>query len=465
MTTDHLTRARAEPPPAYLDRDLPPLWARGLALLLLLLFGTAAVAAVVVRLPETVSGPFRLTAREGGVDPVRAPRDGFVSEIRVAEAQQVSKGETLFVIRAPAGREQAEELAALRAHRDSAADGLARTKREHDAQRLRDDEEEQRLQARAGQLAREIAAARADLRLQEEIDQADLAAARFDLESARKETDLQRKVLAGAQEASARAPELLKQKSISAFEVFQLQDEAARAAVALARQERELEATRQKPARLALQQKSRKAQQDVRLTRLQDQISANEAARAGLRRRREDAERHNAERERVLQETIKAGTARITALTQGPGGSPETEVVVASPGPAAVVRRNVKGIGAFVRTGEVLCELAGAGESLQVEWSVPQSEVGRLDTGQRVKLLYDAFPYQRYGIRYGTVRWISPAGIDGGGRTGFRVLVDPDEEPAPEGSLAKHLRVGMGGRAEVVIGRQSLLSRLLPQSP
>ena len=65
--------------------------------------------------------------------------------------------------------------------------------------------------------------------------------------------------------------------------------------------------------------------------------------------------------------------------------------------------------GAVVQDGEVLAELACAGERLQAEVNVTPSGTGRIEPGQHVRLLYDAFPYQRYGIKHGTVRWVSPA--------------------------------------------------------
>lgn len=101
-----------------------------------------------------------------------------------------------------------------------------------------------------------------------------------------------------------------------------------------------------------------------------------------------------------------------------------------------------------------------AGRRLEAKISVAQSAIGRLKPGQPVKLLYDAFPYQRYGVRYGTLRWISPAaGGDGG--SAFLVLADVRDQAVPVGGEAWPLRPGMGGIAKVVVGRRSLLSYAL----
>jgi len=75
-----------------------------------------------------------------------------------------------------------------------------------------------------------------------------------------------------------------------------------------------------------------------------------------------------------------------------------------------------------------------------------------------VRLLYDAFPYQRYGIKHGTVRWVSPASVTIKDRQVFRVLVDLEEHAVPVKGEKRPLMAGMGGRADVVVGRRSIIA-------
>jgi multidrug efflux pump subunit AcrA (membrane-fusion protein) len=104
----------------------------------------------------------------------------------------------------------------------------------------------------------------------------------------------------------------------------------------------------------------------------------------------------------------------------------------------------------------VLCEVGRAGDPLQAELGIPLAGVGRLEPGQRIKLLYDAFPYERYGVRYGTLRWLSPASAEA---ESFRVLADIDDsETLRIGGDHRRLLAGMGGRAEVTVGSRSLIS-------
>jgi multidrug efflux pump subunit AcrA (membrane-fusion protein) len=95
---------------------------------------------------------------------------------------------------------------------------------------------------------------------------------------------------------------------------------------------------------------------------------------------------------------------------------------------------------------------------LQAELLVPPSGIGKLRVGQGVKLRYEAFPYERYGIRHATVSWVSAVGANGRSGPGFRALAGLDEQAIRMDGQLRPLLVGMGGRADVVVGRRSLVS-------
>jgi membrane fusion protein len=95
---------------------------------------------------------------------------------------------------------------------------------------------------------------------------------------------------------------------------------------------------------------------------------------------------------------------------------------------------------------------------LQAEAHVPQSGIGLVKPGQPVKLLYDAFPYQRYGVKYGTIRWVSPASVLVKDQPVFRVLIDLQDESVVVRGQPRSLLAGMGGTADIVVGKRSLLS-------
>lgn len=159
----------------FLDTT-PPAWAaRSLATVLLSVFACAALASVLVKLPETVSAPFVLVPWRGG-DPVRAFRSGVVGEVHVAEAQSVAAGEPLLTIASASVGDRAAEWRSLHSQIAGAQERLA-SRRQRDASQSRaDDEEALKIEARLASLARamevrerQLAAAQEMKRRQKEI--------------------------------------------------------------------------------------------------------------------------------------------------------------------------------------------------------------------------------------------------------------------------------------------------------
>jgi membrane fusion protein len=111
-----------------------------------------------------------------------------------------------------------------------------------------------------------------------------------------------------------------------------------------------------------------------------------------------------------------------------------------------------------VQEGEVLGEVACSSDRLQAELMVPESGVGLLRPGQGVKLLYDAFPYQRFGVRAGTVRWVGPSGISGDTAATFRALINLRDTIVRVRGEDRPLMPGMSGRGNIVVGRRTLIS-------
>jgi multidrug efflux pump subunit AcrA (membrane-fusion protein) len=306
---------------------------------LLALFAAAAVVAVVVHVPETVSSPFVLVPLRGA-DPVRVALDGTVTQVRVVEGQSVKQGETMYVFSA--------------------------------AEQPADRQEMARLSGRLADLERMIA--------------------------------LHRKQLALSETLTARYSKLLKQGYVSQEVAVNQQLEANKIALELEQAQSERDQAR----------------------------SDLEKLRNGMKAR---------------------GSDPGDALAKGGGA-----VGIPAPCDGAIIRQQIKTGGTAVLAGETLCELACSAGRLQAELSIPPAEIGRLKAGQGVKLLYDAFPYQRYGVRYASLRWISPASVTIKDASAFRALADIADDAIQLKEGPRPLLAGMGGTAQVVVGSRSLIS-------
>ncbi|MEO8431051.1 MAG: HlyD family efflux transporter periplasmic adaptor subunit [Acidobacteriota bacterium] len=376
----------------YLDVE-PPAWAaRSLATVLISLFAVLAIAALAVHVPETISAQFVIVPVRG-TDPVRAFRDGIVTEARVRDTQTVRAGETLFVITSPAIGDRAAESAGLQAQLAGAGErsGNVRTRYENE-QRARD-EEESRLRIRLASLEKTIQMNTQQLSIAAELAERQKKA--FD-EGISSWSDLARVRL----------------------EINRLQIEAQQA-----------------------------------------QAERDEIRRAVAKSAHENLARQSEFRESERSAAEDLGKARVrTTMLEKELAQTGNQLTAAAPCAGSVVKTNIRGVGAVVREGDVLAEVACRGERLEAELTIPQDGMALLRPGQDVKLLYDAFPYQRYGVRLARVRWVSPAGTGEPGKASFRALADLKETDVPVRGQRRPVESGMGGRARIIVGRRSLVS-------
>jgi membrane fusion protein len=126
-------------------------------------------------------------------------------------------------------------------------------------------------------------------------------------------------------------------------------------------------------------------------------------------------------------------------------------------------------IGSTANPASPLMTIVPEGARMRAEIYAPSRAIGFVRTGQETKLLYDAFPYQRFGSFSGRVETIS------------KVLIDPRETAVPlkleepvykvtvllDGQAVKAfgesypLQPGMALTANIVLERQSFLDWLL----
>jgi len=390
MRNNLVTNANDHPSTDPFLSGAPPHWAaRGLAYLLILLFGVLVFASIVVEIPETISATFVLAPRRGA-DPVRALRGGVVQRVAVVEGQAVASGEQLFIVRSEQAGDQSADVRSLETQVRSGGESLSIAKDRYRAQQLSFAEERRKLQGRIEHLQRLT-----------ELKEGELAMATEVVENF---TQLRREGLASAM--------VLKEKQVEASrltaQLEQLRDE----------------------------------QRDARAT-IEKLGYEEEAVRNEYR-----------ERERAVKEELETAKIRIAARSPWVAQNRGSEFVALAPCSGTILRLHVKANGAIVSDGEPLCELACAGERLQAELQIPQAGIGRIRNGQGVKLMYDSFPYQQYGVKFGALCWISPTAST----ETFRAIAEIDAEDVMVLGQPATLKAGMGGRAEVVIARRSLIS-------
>ncbi|MDR7114667.1 HlyD family efflux transporter periplasmic adaptor subunit [Caulobacter sp. BE254] len=126
--------------------------------------------------------------------------------------------------------------------------------------------------------------------------------------------------------------------------------------------------------------------------------------------------------------------------------------------------------GQSVPTGGVIAILTPAGGRLEAELFAPSRAAGFIRKGQDVKLMYAAFPFQKFGTAHGIVRSVSrtvlaPSEVSVPGLSiqepVFRVRVQLDRTTVEAYGQSMPLQPGMLVGADVVLDRRSLWEWLL----
>lgn len=139
----------------------------------------------------------------------------------------------------------------------------------------------------------------------------------------------------------------------------------------------------------------------------------------------------------------------------------EAETVVAASIDGTVAAIDVQP-GETVAASQEVGALMRAGDRMRVLLYVPSRAAGSLRRGQQVRIRYDAFPYQRYGLGRGVIDSISSAAI-------ARPNAQAGEEPSYRVAVrliggasvpADRLRPDMRLTASILIERRSLLDWL-----
>ncbi len=377
MPTELMQRGSGEAESEMLPQDPPPWFVRSIAWLLIAMFGVALLAAILVRLPETVTCPFVLVPADGA-DPIQSPRLAIVYRVCVRVGETVKAHDPLYILRSDEIRGFGTELRTMSADLSTHEEGLKK--------------------ADAAYVS------------QFEIKTAEIS-------QAESEVKFREQHAASSRELLARMEKLTKSGGISLVEVIQYRLEAAGSEKDLSVAQRTL--------------------QQVKLER-QQMESEHSRLRA----------------ENVAE--IEKLKMRLTALKDDLENSQQNMLTVRAPYAGVVISQVQQNAGSVVQNGQELCQLAPTDAKPRAQLTLGEAGLPKLTSSQRVRLFFDAFPYQRYGIVNATLDWVSPSGVSspqGQHFSGFASL-DKTELTKPH-PLA--LRVGMGGEARIVVGQRTMI--------
>lgn len=121
--------------------------------------------------------------------------------------------------------------------------------------------------------------------------------------------------------------------------------------------------------------------------------------------------------------------------------------------------------GAVVQPGQLVAQIAPENVPLVLRADMPSQESGFLEVGMPVRIKFDAYPYQDYGIVEGRVTWISPNSetteTPQGSLQTFELEITLDQPYVQTGDKQIALTPGQTATAEVIVRQRRVIDFLL----
>ena len=171
-------------------------------------------------------------------------------------------------------------------------------------------------------------------------------------------------------------------------------------------------------------------------------------------------ERLELERTRAnFQNAYDIAAIRLKQAKQAVNRSVDADIdLILAPEPGIVTQVLINTPGQVVNKGQTLLTIAPASTPIVAEALILNKDVGLLSFGQKVKLKFEAFPFQDYGIQHGYLRQISPDAMgDESSGTVFRGIIDLEKTTIFVHGEEKAFMFGMKGAAEIITDRRSIL--------
>lgn len=139
--------------------------------------------------------------------------------------------------------------------------------------------------------------------------------------------------------------------------------------------------------------------------------------------------------------------------------------IVRSPIDGTIFEFPVNKPGEVVQPGQRIAQIAPKNTDVILKASMPIQDSGFLKVGMPVKVKFDAYPYQEYGIVEGKVSWVSPDSkvqqTPQGNSESFELDITLDRQYVDNGEKRVTLAPGQTADAEVVIRQRRIIDFVL----
>lgn len=449
---------------------LPRVWTRGLLYFLAIFAAIALPWAMLAQVDETGTARGRLEP-SGKTFILDAPVVGTVAAINVRAGDLVEAGQSLLELESDLVSAELQQLETQLSGQENQLNQLKllekqllltvnTQERETQAQKLEK-------QAQVAQAQQQLQFYQTSYNSQAEEKLAQVNQAKQEVVYGQTALNSATKALTKAQKEIERYRQALKQGIISEVQVVEQEDIIAEKRQAYDQARSEFQ---QAQLRLAEQQNSyaqvvRQAKSDIDEAQLM--LQEQEKSDRTLTHTGKLAVLRSKEQLKNTESEIATLTTEI-AQSKSQIASAQYELkqrVLKAPVKGTVFDLPIQKSGEVLQPGDVVAEIAPEGSPLVVMAEMATAESGSLAKGMPVKLKFDAYPFQDYGIVSGKLMAISPtskiAETEQGQVSNYNLEIELDRDCLPTGNKCIALRPGDTVTAEVVVRQRRIIDLIL----
>ena len=449
---------------------LPRVWTRGLFYFMAIFTAIALPWAMLAQVDETGTARGRLEP-SGNTFILDAPVAGTVAAIHIQTGDVVEAGQNLLELESDIISAELQQLQTQLTGQQNRLNQLELLKKQL---LLTVNTQEQETQAQKLEKQAQIAQARQQLRFyqtsynsQQEEKLAQVNQAKQNVVYSQTALNSAAKALTKAQTEIERYRKAWQQGIIAEVQVIEQEDIIAEKQQAFDQARSEFQ---QAQLRLAEQQNSyaqvvRQAESDIEQAQLQ--LQEQEKSDRTLTYTGNLAILKSQEQRKNIESEIATLTAEI-AQSESQIISIQYQLqqrVIKAPVKGTVFDLPIQKSGKVVQLGDAIAEIAPEGASLVVKAEMATAESGSLTTGMPVKLKFDAYPFQDYGIVPGELTAISPTSkvtnTEQGQFTSYNLEIKLDGDCLPTTNKCIALRPGDTATAEVIVRQRRIIDFIL----
>ncbi|MGB5631418.1 MAG: HlyD family efflux transporter periplasmic adaptor subunit [Waterburya sp.] len=449
---------------------LPRVWTRGLLYFLAIFTAIALPWAMLAQVDETGTARGRLEP-SGKTFILDAPVAGTVAAINVKAGDLVEAGQSLLELESDLVSAELQQLQTQLLGQQNQLNQLELLKKQLllmvDTQEQENQGQKLEKQAQVAQAQQQLKFYQTSYDSQQEEKLAQVNQAKQDFAYAQTALNSAQKVLDKAQKEIERYHQALKQGIISEVQVVEQEDIIAERQQAFDQAQSELQ---QAQLRLAEQQNSyaqvvRQAESDIDEAQLQ--LQEQEKSDRTLTHTGNLAVLRSQEQLKNTASEIATLTAEI-AQSKSQIASAQYELkqrLLKAPVKGTVFDLPIQKSGEVLQPGDMVAEIAPEGSPLVVMAEMATAESGSLTKGMSVKLKFDAYPFQDYGIVTGKLTRISPTSkitdTEQGQVANYNLEIELDRDCLPTANKCIALRPGDTATAEVIVRQRRIIDLIL----